>query len=328
MGSPLDVKLIPLKYPERFKWGYFQKIRLFLSNLLLDEAIVIRSLEIEQQLPLRLAWYGSSAGSLVFLDNENIYLHHLMASGETPAIFAWGLIMPGNKLRLTMGMRMHSEQQRLAVSFHRIPMSFLREKSFWQLTPYHPLVARYGLPDKSRERAYGSVSSLPEHFKSRRVILPDLDQFTLQQHNIISLLELGNLHEKSRIEKVTDTQGVPFYYYCNPLKQWFIRNDTLLLHVKKKHGKLCPIEMPPFDFRLFDAMEANEQNEAIVCIEHGLAPVLQHYGIDVQGNYAYIRASTLLDALDVMKLNENDLSLRNGNEKPGIVFSLQSKNAF
>lgn len=326
MGSPFEVVLVPLKYPERFKWGYFQKVRLFLCNSLLDEAIIVRGLELDRQLPNYVAWHGTCRGHLAFLEQQNVYLHHTLAPRDTDPVFYAGLILPGSKMRLTVGMRMHNEEQRLRLSMHRVPMSFVREKVFFRQPSQHPTVKRYGLLDKNREREYASESSLPDHFQSRRVIITDNEQLSLEKHEIELTLELGNLREKARIEKVLEgKQDSLYYYYCDPLNQWFIQDGNQNLVIKKVQGKLCPAAMPACDFRVFDAIEDNPQMEAIVRVAPEFASVLQHYGIDVQGKYAYIGAKSLLDALAVMKLHGNrlDLCAQDG-DRPGVVFAMQS----
>lgn len=322
MENALTITLVPCAYSEKLKWGFFQTVRIFIQNRL-PNAVFIRKFDIEGQLPDCIPWYGDDIGEVGM--GNNFYLHHLLADMRTSPVLARGLILPGQRLIVSMGMRMHANEQVFNIDFQSVPIQALRHQVFFRSAANYTAIETYHLPTKSREKEYSRESLLPEQLKLRTVIAPELDKFPLLKCRITAFLELGNRKAKGRIEKLMESASPVFYYYFAPLNEWFAQRDNKQFLIRKEQGKLHPVELPSLDLRILDAMENNPLHEATFVITPQYQARFQALGIDNQREFTFVRAENLMDIIELIE-DGAKMTMVQETKFPGtsVSYSLQS----
>ena len=301
MKNAIDIIILPFSYQDRFKWGYLQKARVFIVNRL-KEAIFIRKFQIEGQLPCHIPWYEEGRGEVCHIPQKGLYAHHLLSqTKQEEAIFSTGLVLPGQKLRLAMDLRMFHDQQRILLEFNTFSMDELREKTYFQISSPHPLIMRYKLSNKKKEREFHSFSSLPEQLKQRRVIVEGLDHLISHRLTTEVSIKLENYKSKLRIEKVAKGGENSFYYYCKRINQWFVKNTDGAFLIRKEQGHLQREKIDFLDLRALDVMEGNARHEAVYVVDEDLELFFQNCGIGFHGNHYYVTEKNLLDIIDILK---------------------------
>lgn len=312
MENPISINILPANHKEPFKWGYYQKVKIFLINNLRDHAIFIRGIDILHQLPLNIKWYGNYFGNISFSENNQKCTHQFLAQGITPNIFATGLLLPRQKLRIDTGMRLHNNKQFFKIGFHTLPMDVLERTVYFRQEKKYPLIENYELPSKQNLRSYLSQSSIPDEFRSRAVISTELDNVSLNEKIIEVPLHLEDRMAKTRIEKLIEEKQNILYYYVAPINQWFFQNNGKAYFLEKEYAKLKQIEIPELNMFLLDCMESNSRKEAVFIRNEENHPLLEksllQKNVEYHGNYCYIGIENIEDIIDI--LLSGDLKIR------------------